>query len=170
MPAAPEILNAIGKIGLAEVHHEVKTEELGASACNVAVAAEVSINLPGKGVHAEQRHRQARFAERSGERRIRHQRAVIRNHAFTKQAFQNQHQSIERFIRLPISRLLHLRQQVSRTLDWTGDQMREQTNEQAIIQERTGGWKLARVHVHDVGNFLKGVERDARRKNNEQHR
>ena len=54
VPAAPEILEAIGKERLAKVDHEMEAEQLGAATSDVAVAAKVSVNLPGEGVSSEQ--------------------------------------------------------------------------------------------------------------------
>src|SRR6202140_5796119 len=54
VPAAPEILKTIGEEGLPEIDHKVEAQQLGASARDIAVTAEVSINLPGKCVRSEQ--------------------------------------------------------------------------------------------------------------------
>ena len=53
MPAPPEILQACRKIGLAEIDHKVKSQQLSSPAGDVAVAAEIPVNLPGKGVSPE---------------------------------------------------------------------------------------------------------------------
>jgi len=53
-PAAPEILKTIGENGLAEIDHKVEAQQLSTSARDIAVTAEVSINLPGKRVRSEQ--------------------------------------------------------------------------------------------------------------------
>src|SRR5690242_3268132 len=47
VPTSPEILEAVSKVWLAKVEHEMKTEQLSAAACEVAVTAEIAINLPG---------------------------------------------------------------------------------------------------------------------------
>src|SRR5271170_3703492 len=65
VPAPPEILNAVGQVRLAEIHHKMKAHELGASPGNAAVTAEVAINLPSEGIRSQRQHGEARPAERS---------------------------------------------------------------------------------------------------------
>src|SRR5712664_4770242 len=50
VPAAPEILKTIGEEGLPEIDHKVEAQQLSASARDIAVTAEISIDLPGEGV------------------------------------------------------------------------------------------------------------------------
>ncbi len=50
-------------------------------------------------------------------------------------------------------------------LNRTGNQMGEQTDEERIVQERLGSLDPTFVHIIDVGDFLKGVKRDAGWKN-----
>ena len=125
MPAAPEILNAVRKIRLPEVHHEMETQHLRASPGNVAVAAEVAVNLPRECIHPQQSDGQTRFPERSAKGRIRNQGAVIRDHALAEQSLQNQQQAIKSLVRIPVPRFLDLRKQVRRPLDGTRDQVRK---------------------------------------------
>src|SRR5579864_146896 len=125
MPAAPEILNAVRKIGLAEIHHEMETQQLRAPPGNIAVAAEVAVNLPGECIHPQQSDGQTRSPERSAKGRIRNERTVIRDHALAKQSLQNEQQTIESLVRIPVPRFLDLRKQVRRPLDGTRDQVRK---------------------------------------------
>src|SRR3954468_19151472 len=170
MPAAPEILNALREIRLPEVDHEVKSHELRTATGDAAVAAKVSIYLPRKCIHAKQGHRQTRFAERSSKGRVGDEGTVIGNYAFSKQPFENQQQPGKGLLRIPLSRFLYLWQKMRRPLDWAGDQMREQTDKQSVIQERSRCRQLSRVHIHDVCDFLKRVKRNSRRKNDSQDR
>ena len=54
-------------------------------------------------------------------------------------------------------------------LDRTGNQMRKQANEQSIFDEVSRSFNFPAIHIHDVGHFLKGVERYPWRKQNAQH-
>src|SRR6266853_2762719 len=54
VPAAPEILKTIGEEGLAEIDNKMEAQQLSASARDIAVTAEVSINLPGKRISSKQ--------------------------------------------------------------------------------------------------------------------
>src|SRR5689334_12908514 len=128
MPAAPEVLNTLREIRLPEVDHEVKSHELRAATRDAAVAAKVSIYLPRKCIHAKQRHRQTRLAERSSEGGVCDERTVIGNNAFSKQTFENQQQPGKCLLRIPLSGFLYLWQKMRRPLNWPGDQMREQTD------------------------------------------
>src|SRR5260370_40060969 len=81
VPAAPKVLQARGKIRLPEVDHEMKPEQLRAASRDAAVAAKIAIDLPGKRVHGQQCHRNARRAELATEPGIRNNGAVISSYA-----------------------------------------------------------------------------------------
>src|SRR5437899_12675267 len=51
-----------------------------------------------------------------------------------------------------------------RPLDWTGNQVREQTDEKTIIEEGLRGLDPPFIDVHDIGDFRKRVKRNAWRK------
>ena len=59
--------------------------------------------------------------------------------------------------------LLHLGQEMAGPLDWAGDQVREQADEQGVVEQEPAGSSLPLVDVDDVGDLLKGVEGDRRR-------
>src|ERR1043166_434821 len=46
------------------------------------------------------------------------------------------------------------------------DQVRKQTDEECVVDERPRGLQLPLVAIDDVSDFLKGVKRDPRRKQN----
>src|SRR5260370_35628566 len=54
---------------------------------------------------------------------------------------------------------------MSRSLNRSGNQVREEADEETIVQEGLSWFQPAFINVHDVGNFLKGVKRNARWKN-----
>ena len=70
VPAAPEVLQAGREVRLAEIDHEVEAHELRAAPRDVAVAAEIAVDLPGEGIGANRDDRQARLSEMTRERRI----------------------------------------------------------------------------------------------------
>src|ERR1700739_2028703 len=117
MPAPPKILNAVSKIRLAEIHHEMEAEQLGASPRDIAITAEVAINLPCERIHPQHGDRQTRPPESSTKGGVGDQRAVIGNHALAEQSLQNQQQAIESLVRIPPPWFLNLRKQVCRPLD-----------------------------------------------------
>ena len=110
MPAAPEVLHAMGKERLAEINHKVKAEQLRATARDVAVAAEVSVNLPGKPVGSKQNDPEVGRTQLAAKCGVHQQRAIVRNDTFPNQSGENQHQAIEETIRLEDALLLDLRQ------------------------------------------------------------
>src|SRR5580704_172250 len=54
VPAAPKILQAGRQIRLTKINHKMKAQQLCAASSQVAIAAEVAVDLPGEGVHANQ--------------------------------------------------------------------------------------------------------------------
>ena len=81
VPTAPEVLQAVCEEGLAEIDHEVKTEQLSAAARDVAVAAEISVNLPGKSIGSEQHNPEVWRTELAAKRGVHQERAIVRNNA-----------------------------------------------------------------------------------------
>src|SRR5258708_3530681 len=161
VPAAPEILKTIGEEGLAEIDHEMEAQQLSASARDIAVTAEVSINLPGKRVRSEQHKPEIGRAELTAKNGVCQNGTIIRDHAFSDEARENQHQAIEKSISVESAFLLDLGEQMPRPLYRTSNQVREQTDEETIIEERPGSFDPPFVDVHDIGDFLKRVKRNA---------
>ena len=116
VPAAPEILKTIGEEGLAEIDHEVEAEQLSAAARDVAVTAEISINLPGECVGPKKYKPEVRGAELPAEDCVCHNGAIVRDHAFADEAGKNQHHAIEKSIRVESALLLDLWKQMCRPL------------------------------------------------------
>ena len=53
----------LSQIRLAEVDHEMEAQQLGAAAGDIAVAAEVAVDLPGECIGADGHDRQVRLAK-----------------------------------------------------------------------------------------------------------
>ncbi len=164
MPAPPEILQATGKVGLTEVEHEVETEQLRASPGDVAVAAEIAVDLPAESVNSDQQA-EASVSEPPGKNVVGQQRAVIGDDALTEEAGEYQHQTAEEAFGIKPARLLYLRQQMGWALDRSRNQVGEEADEQGIVNQRAGRLLPAAVHVYDVGDCLKRIKRDPGRKN-----
>src|SRR5207245_7316821 len=95
---------------------------------------------------------------------VRQKRTTSRDHAFPDETRENKHHAIEKAIRVESALLLDLRKQMPWPLYRTGNQVREQADEETIVKERSGSFNSAFIYVHDVGDFLKGVKGNARRK------
>src|SRR5437667_9912982 len=165
VPAPPKLLKAMRQIGLSEVDHEMEAQQLSAAARNIAVAAEVAIDLPGKRVGSDQNNPEIRRTELATKGCVGEKSAVVRDHTFAHQAGKDKHQAVEKTIRIESAVLLNLRKKMSRSLNRSGNQVREEANEETIVQEGLSRFQPAFINVHDIGNFLKGVKRNARWKN-----
>src|SRR5439155_8237893 len=144
----------------------METEQLGAAARDVAVTAEVSVDLPGKRVCPDEHDEQVRRAELPTERSVGEQRAIVRDDALAEEPGEDQEHAVERAVGVEQAFGLHLWKQVLRSLNRPGYQMREQANKQAVRGERPGRIESALVDVDDISNFLERVEGDAGRQNN----
>ena len=92
--------------------------------------------------------------------------AIVCDDAFANEAGKNQHQPVEEPVRIESAGLLDLWQQVSWFLDRTGDQVREQTDKETIVEKGPGGFNSSFINVHDIGHFLERVKRNAGRQDN----
>src|SRR4029077_6607924 len=129
MPTPPEILKAVRQERLLKIGHETKTQQLRTPTCHVAVAAEVSVHLPGERVGSDQHNPEVGLAKLTPERSIGQESTIVRDHAFPHQSRNNQHQAIEKLGGLECPSVLNLRKQLVRPLDRTRDQVREETYE-----------------------------------------
>src|SRR5712671_5067800 len=143
----------------------MEAQQLSATARNIAVAAEVAIDLPGKRVGSDQNNPKIRRTELTAKSRVCEQGTIVRDNAFAHEAGKNEHQAVEKTIRIEGAVLLNLRKKMSRSLNRSGNQVREEADEEAIVQEGLRRFEPSFINVHDVGNFLKGVKRNARWKN-----
>src|SRR4051812_11938609 len=66
------------------------------------------------------------------------------------------------------SRLLDLWQEMGRSLNGSGDQMRKKADEKSVVHDRFGRFELAVVDVDDVRDRLERVKRDAGWQDNSQ--
>src|SRR5260370_2821436 len=124
----------------------------------MAGTGEVSINLPGKRVRSEQHKPEIGRAELTAKNGVCQNGTIIRDHAFSDEARENQHHAIEKSISVESAFLLDLREQMPRPLYRTGNQVREQTYEETIIEERPGSLDPPFVDGPHIGTFLKPLK------------
>src|SRR5207245_238098 len=117
----PEVLQTLCQVRLAKVDHEMETHELRAAAGDTAVAAEITINLPGKSVGPKDDGEGVRRTEVATKGGIGEERAIVRYHHLSKKALEDKHETVKSFCRIPLARTLHLWQEMGRPLDRTGD-------------------------------------------------
>src|SRR5215470_9552768 len=94
MPAPPEVLQTAGEIRLPEIEHEMEAQQLGAAASQIAVAAEVAVDLPGECVHSDQ-DREEVPSQAAVERKVRKIGAIVGDHRLTKESANDQHAAVE---------------------------------------------------------------------------
>src|SRR5258708_7100689 len=163
VPPAPEVLEALRQVGLAEVDHEMETHELRTASSDAAVAAEVAIDLPGKRVSAEQDSDGIWRTEVAAKGGVGEERAIVGDHDFSEEALEDQNHAVKCFGGIPIPGTLHLRQEVRGALDGAGDQVRKQADEKGGFDDRSRGLQFSLIDINDVSDFLKGVEGDSGR-------
>src|SRR5690242_10588320 len=91
VPTSPEILKAQRKEGLAKIDDKMEPQQLRAAPRNVAVAAEVPVDLPCKCVGPNQNSPKVRWPKLTSERGVCQECAVIGNYALPEQPGENQH-------------------------------------------------------------------------------
>lgn len=148
----------------------MESQQLGATACNVAIPAEVSVNLPREGVGANQDNPKIRWAKLVAEGGIRQQRAVVCDDTFPQQSGEDQHESVEESVGIKDPGIMNLREQLVRSLDRTRNQVREKTDEQSVLEIRSGSLNPSFINVHDIGDFLESIKGDAWGKNDSNQR
>src|ERR1700692_3077199 len=119
MPPSPEVTQRQCQIGLAKVDHKVETEQVWATARNIAVTTKISINLKCKSQHSQRSRRGIMIAESSAEGRRSYQGAVIGNDNFPKETLNDQQEPVEECFRLDGARTLHLRYKMAGSLNRT---------------------------------------------------
>src|SRR5258708_6560304 len=129
VPASPKVLQPPGQKRLPEVDHEMKAQQLCAATCDIAVAAKVSIYLPSKRIRSDQNNPKIRCSELPAKSRICQQSAIVCDHALAHQPGKNQHQPIEKSVRVKTAIRLYLREKVPRPLNWARNQVRKQADE-----------------------------------------
>src|SRR5205823_1929941 len=98
----------MGQIGLPEVDHEMVAQQLRATARNIAVTAEVAIDLPGKRVGSDQNNPKIRRTELAAKSRVCEHCTIVPDYAFAHEARKNKHQAVEKTIRIEGAVLLNL--------------------------------------------------------------
>ena len=169
MPALPEITHGEGEIGRFEVHHQLHTHHLRAAPGDVGIAAEVAVNLQGKGCRGQGR----RAAGGIGNiviHRVRQPRQVSGTHALFEKAPDHEPDAMGGLV-IPENLLLfELRQEVIRPLDGTGHQLGEVGHEQSKGYKVPLRLHLAPVHIDGVAESLEGIKGYANRQDDVQSR
>src|SRR5205823_632404 len=86
--------------------------------------------------------------------------------SFLEQAESHQRESPEKLVRLETRRMVELREKIAGTHNWPSDQLWKKRNRENEIAQRPRRLEHAAINVERVGQGMKGVKRNADRKEN----
>jgi hypothetical protein len=161
VPAAPEVSEADGCIGKAEVVRESKAQTEGRSDRGDRVAGEVAEDLSTEG------QRRDPGIDKAGDGLavidLLHDRGkeAVGEHRFLKQTQGHQGQAEAQLIGCGLAGQLKLRNQFGGPHDGSGYQVRKERNKEGVIEEAARRRCTAEVDVQGVRHGGEGIERDA---------
>ena len=162
VPPAPEFGDAFGDVGVIEVLREEKAQHPSQTDCHQRVAAEVKVNLEAVGddAHPGKRGGYLRKAERL---HLGPQRAdgVCQKNLAGKSHDEQAHALVD--LRQGDLAALELPADVRVQDNRTGNQLREEHDEGAEVDQVVLHLDFAPVDIHRVGQNLEGVKADAQR-------
>ena len=160
MPAPPEFGDAFGDIGVVEVGHELKAEHTAKAGGHVGVAGEVEVQLEGEGHHAQPRTGHGELFR--GERLVAvpEHTHIVGDEQFLGQTYHEDLHAGGELVRGGGTRV-DLIAQILVFDDGAGDELGEQGDKSAEVENGALGTGVAPVHIHGVAHGLEGVEGDA---------
>ena len=170
VPAPPEVGQRLGPVGLVEVALEAIAEQRRDADGDVAVGAEVAVDLHGVAVDG------GKQIDGSIRRRIEEglvdqaHRQPVGDHGLLEHAPQDQHHAEPDEHPVGIGRALQLRQEARRPHDGARHQMRKERDEEHDVDQRARPVEIAAVEIDDVGDALEGEEGDADRQHDLEQR
>ena len=158
MPAPPELRDAAGEEGVAEVFREMKAKDPAEAHGHIAVTGEVEVNLQGAGHGVEpcKQHRGLGGLQKGGHQLI--------QHVGDKDLFPKPHHEAScagGSVRQRVAAAGQLRGNVCIADDGPGDELGEHGHIGGQLQQVPLGRHRATVDIDDVAEHLKGVEADA---------
>ncbi len=163
VPTAPEIADAERAIGLIEILRKAIAEQRRDADRDVGVGAEIGVDLDRVGVDRDDQI-EARELRRVGEDGIDEaHREIVGDHHLLEQAAEDQQHVLAEGEIAGSRRRSELRQELVRAHDRPGDEMREETDVEHDVERRARGRQAPAIDVDDVGNRVKGQERDRHR-------
>ena len=170
VPAPPELRQGGGKIGGLEVYHQIDPHGLGTAPGDVGIAAEVAVNLDGKG-GGGQEERAAGVGGGVFIHRI-HQEGceTIRNNQFFEKAPGHQLQAVSGAVIGEGPLLPQLGQQAGGLFDWPRHQLGEEGDEQGESSEIPLRRHFPPVDVNGVAECLEGIKGNTHRQDDIQDR
>ena len=155
----------MGEVWLAEVGHQLDAQHLCRADGDIAVACEVAKILNGKDSGC-QRNLCAGGIQPVAEDGVDIDGGAVGDDHLFKEAQQHDEQSVAGTPVIEIMRRGKLLEQAAASLDGTGDQLREERDEQRIAEKVGFGFCPLLIDVNHVPQGLEGVEADADRQQN----
>ena len=165
MPASPEFRNVTGEVRCPEIGHERDAKQPGRPNGDVAIPAEVSIDLEGK-VHSSKNQRRAAVLVMVVKHVIHKNGASVGNDDFFEKAPQDQLQPTGGEVRIELAPTLDLGKQGRSPFNGPCDELRKKTDECRKVNQVPCGIQLSPVDVDRIAQRLKGVKADSDRKHN----
>src|SRR5262245_43815710 len=107
----------------------MEAEQVGAATCDITVATEISVHLPGERVRSYENDPEVRRPKLTAEGSIREESTIVCNHTLAHKAGKNQQHAVKESISIELTLFLYLWKQVAWSLDGSRDQMGEQADE-----------------------------------------
>ena len=158
MPAPPELRDAAGEEGVAEVFREMKAKDPAKAHGHIAVAGEVEVNLQGAGHGVEpcKQHRGLGGLQKGGHQLIQH---VGDQDLFPKSY--HEASCAGGSVRQRVAAAGQLRGNVCIADDGPGNELGEHGHIGGQLQQIPLGRHRTTVDIDDVAEHLKGIEADA---------
>src|SRR5450759_592633 len=169
VPATPEVLDGTRGVRRVEVLGQLDAEKQRDADGDVAVGAEVAVDLhrvgddPPQGLPGRERLRRGEDAVDDVRRQ------VVGDQYLLGQAAEDEDEGAAGVDAVRVARRAQLRQEVAGTGDRTREQVREERHVDAEVQRRGRG-QLPAVDVDGVGEHAEDEERDAHRQKDAQER
>ena len=162
MPAPPEVRYGHSEIRALKVLHQLKAHDLRRADGDIGIARKVTVNLKREENRRNQ-HSRAFVVIAVIEHLIDQNRGAVSNDNFEEEAPHHPKQTVADVIVFQLMRRVELRQEVGRTFNRPGDQLREEADERRVLDEIRLHAHVAAVNINDIRQRLKDVERDANR-------
>ena len=160
VPTSPKLRDVAAEIRDIEVPHQLDSKEFGCSDGDVGITREITVDLESEEDGGKQ---QGTTALRliGIENLVHINGAVIRNNHLFEQSPKNLPQTINPIFILKRARPPELRQQVRRSFNRAGDELRKETDEGEKLDDIAGRFQLSTIDIYGIAERLEGVETDA---------
>ncbi len=163
MPSSPELGNTPGKIRTVEILHQTESHDLRRTHCNGRISCKISIDLKCKQYACHYQIASAICAI-IPIYRINNHRNTVCNHQLQKISPQHQQQAVSDSFKIKRMLLVKLAQQVFRTLNRTGHQLRKKRHKKRIFHKISLYFRIFPVYVHRITQSLENIKGDPDRK------